>query len=277
MPGESVRAGDNVALLVAYDGTGLAGWQLQPREFTVQGLLEEALGKVHGVSRREDVAVVGAGRTDAGVHALGQVAAYRAPTPRAADDLESGLNALLPPAVRVLRVAVAPPGFHPCRGAVEKCYRYRIVNRHVVLPFDAPWAWHVRGPLDVRAMREGAACLRGRHDFASFVTAGGQSLTTVRDLRRLDVSAGGDGLVVVHAEADGFLYRMVRNIVGLLVEIGRGRRSPLEAPDVLAARDRSAAGLTAPARGLCLVRVEYPGGAPWTAGTGVVEQGGTRC
>jgi tRNA pseudouridine38-40 synthase len=259
------REGDQVALLVAYDGGGLAGWQLQPDQPTGQGLLEQALARLYGLADTGGrVAVVGAGRTDAGVHALGQVAAYRAPAARGLEELELGLNALLPPSVRVLRAAVASPEFHPIRSALGKTYRYRIVNRQVVLPFESPWAWHVRTPLDVETMARAASRLRGLHDFASFVTAGGQSEATVRELRRLDVVVGRGGVVVVEAQADGFLYRMVRNLVGWLLEVGRGRQRPEAAGEVLEARDRSAAGPTAPAHGLCLVRVDYGDRGPWT-------------
>jgi tRNA pseudouridine38-40 synthase len=254
-----------VVLRVAYDGREFAGWQLQPGVPTVQGALEAALARLHGVEDRASVAVVGAGRTDSGVHALGQVAAYRAPGDRGVEELELGLDALLPAAVRVLGLSVAPASFHPCRSATGKLYRYRIVNRRTVLPFEAPWAWHVRAPLDVDRMRWAAARLEGRHDFASLATGGGSSETTVRHLRRLEPRLGRDGVLVVDAEADGFLYRMARNLVGLLVEVGRRRREAEDVRPVLEARDRSAAGRTAPAQGLCLVRVNYGDEDPFRA------------
>ncbi len=254
MNGESV---DPWALRIAYDGTELAGWQLQPKSPTVQGLIEEALAKIHGVPGR-GAAVVGSGRTDAGVHALGQIASYRPPTPRSAETLMAGLAALLPESVRVLGVAPMPPDFHACRSAIGKLYRYRIVRRPVMLPFEARWAWHLRGPLDVAAMREAAATLVGRHDFASFATSGGQSKTSVRTMTRLELLERDDGVLDIAAEADGFLYRMVRNIVGMLAEVGLGRRPASDAAAILAAESRSAAGMTAPARGLCLVRAHFP-------------------
>jgi len=248
-----------LALVVAYDGREFAGWQVQPDRPTVQGILEEALARVHGVGPG-GVRIVGAGRTDAGVHALGQVASYRPPTPRSPEVLRAALAGLLPETVRVVAVREMPASFHACRSATGKVYRYRIVNRELALPFEAPWSWHVRAPLDLAAMRAAAARLVGRHDFASFQTAGSPTETTVRTLRRLTVRDRGGGLVEVEAEADGFLYRMVRNLVGLLVEVGLGRRRAEDAARILAARRRGAAGRTAPARGLCLVRVLYPPG-----------------
>ncbi len=254
-PGEAAP----VALVVAYDGRGFAGWQVQPDRPTVQGTVEAALDRVHGVPAGT-VRIVGAGRTDAGVHALGQVASYLPPTPRSPEVLRAALAGLLPETVRVLAVREMPAGFHACRSATGKVYRYRVVNRELALPFEAPFAWHVRAPLDLAAMRAAAAHLVGRHDFAAFQTSGSPTETTVRTLRRLEVRERPGGIVEIEAEGDGFLYRMVRNLVGLLVEVGLGRRSPGEAARVLATRDRAAAGRTAPARGLCLVRVLYPPG-----------------
>lgn len=271
-----LREGETVALELAYDGRPFAGWQLQPDAPTVQGTLERALARLYGCEGSGGrVPVVGAGRTDAGVHALGQVAAFRAPAERGAEELAAGLDALLPPELRVLRLAPAPERFHPCRDAIGKLYRYRIVNRRVMLPFESPWAWHVKAPLELEPVREAAARLEGRHDFASFATSGGQSETTVRQLRRLEPHAGPDGAWVIEAEADGFLYRMVRNLVGLLVEVGLERRAPEEATAVLEARRRSAAGRTAPPQGLCLVRVDYGDADPFSrAGAGLVALGG---
>jgi tRNA pseudouridine38-40 synthase len=244
-----------MALVVAYDGTQHAGWQLQPNAPTIQGELERALGVVHGVDER--VSVVGAGRTDAGVHALGQVASYRQPTLRRPDVLARALDALLPEAIRVLTVVPVHASFHACRSAREKTYVYRVVNRAQMLPFEARYAWHVRGRIDLSAAREAAASLVGRHDFAAFASAGGQSESTVRDLRRLEVRACDGDVVEIEARADGFLYRMVRNLTGFLVEVGLGRRPARDAARVLATARREEAGVTAPARGLCLVRVAY--------------------
>lgn len=252
-----------IALLVSYDGTDFAGWQYQPDRHTVQGEIQSRLDTVHGVPPGT-VTTVGSGRTDAGVHALGQVASYRPPTPRRPEVLVAALAKLLPDAIRVLGVAETEPGFHACRSAAGKTYRYRLVNRSFLLPFEARWSWHLRPALDLAAMRAAAASLCGTHDFAGFATAGGQTETTVRSVRRLDVIERGGGVIEIEAEADGFLYRMVRNITGLLVEIGRGRRPIEDAARVLVTGRREHAGTTAPARGLCLCRVHYPAGTvPW--------------
>lgn len=254
-----------VALVVAYDGGPFAGWQLQPGRPTVQGTLEAALSAIHGAPR-EAVALVGAGRTDAGVHALGQVATYRPPNRRELPELLHALAGLLPDSVRVLGARRLPPSFHACRSATGKLYRYRIVNRRIALPFESPWAWLVRPPLDVGAMRAAARSLVGRHDFSAFASAGGQQETSIRTLGRLELVDRPGGVLDLVAEADGFLYRMVRNLAGFLVDVGLGRRRADEAGEVLASRDRRCAGGTAPAQGLCLVRVDY--GSDWDEAEG---------
>jgi len=253
------------ALVVAYDGGPFAGWQLQPNRPTVQGTLEAALSAIHGAPR-EAVAIVGAGRTDAGVHALGQVATYRAPNRRELPELLHGLAGLLPDSVRVVGARRLPASFHACRSATGKLYRYRIINRRIALPFESPWAWLIRPPLDVDAMRKAAGRLVGEHDFSAFASAGGQQESGVRTLRRLALVEQPGGVLELDAEADGFLYRMVRNLAGFLVDVGLGRRRAEEAADVLAAGDRRCAGGTAPPQGLCLVRVDY--GPEWDEADG---------
>jgi tRNA pseudouridine38-40 synthase len=212
---------------------------------------------VHGGSGVR-ISLAGAGRTDAGVHALGQVASYEPPTARRPGALLLALGGLLPEAIRVLDVWEAPPGFHARRSAIGKVYRYRIVNRRLILPFESPWSWWIQRPLDVGAMREAARGFVGRRDFAALVTAGGQSKTTVRTIRRLDVVETTSGVIDIEVEADGFLHRMVRNLTGFLAEVGAQRRRPEDVRNLLASRRRSEGGVTAPARGLCLVRVLYP-------------------
>jgi tRNA pseudouridine38-40 synthase len=248
-------------LTLAYDGTDFLGWQAQPgagpgapAARTVQGVLEAALGRLAGGAR---VAVAGAGRTDAGVHALGQVAAFDLPRDLEPDGLRRALNALLPEDVRVLEAAVAPPGFHPRRSAVSKLYRYELDCGGVQLPQRRRLAGHSPVPLDEDAVRAAAALYLGRRDFASLASSGGSARTTVRTVLRSSAVLGG-GTLVYETEADGFLRKMVRSMVGGLVAAGRGAASPADLARALEARDRRAWPAPAPARGLTLVAVRYP-------------------
>jgi tRNA pseudouridine38-40 synthase len=239
-------------LTIQYDGTNYVGWQRQASGVSIQGLLEDALAPI----AKRQVDVVGAGRTDAGVHALGQVVSASFETRLDEPTLRRALNAALPPDVRVSDVATAAPGFHARFAARSKRYEYRIARGPFVSPFDRLYAWHVPYNLDVGAMRAAAGKLTGRHDFAAFQAAGSEVRTTERHLFALDVREEGPRLTV-EAAADGFLRHMVRTIVGTLVETGSGRISPSRVAEVLASRDRSLAGPTAPALGLFLVSVEY--------------------
>lgn len=258
----SLAAVRNVRLLLAYDGTDYVGWQRQSNGVSIQALVEDALAPIES----GPIAVVGAGRTDAGVHALGQVASVRLSSSIAPSALERALNARLPAAVRVRGVAAAPVDFHARFSATSKLYRYRIRQAPAVGPFEYRYAWHVPQLIDTQAMGAAARGLLGRHDFASFQASGSDVETTERtilDVRVEAANATGDGdeqgrLVTIEVEADGFLRHMVRVIAGTLVEVGLGRRSSADIGAALAARDRRRAGPTAPARGLFLVRVRYP-------------------
>jgi tRNA pseudouridine38-40 synthase len=245
-------------LTLAYDGTGLVGWQRQPEGTSVQGLLEDALARL---TATEGVTVTGAGRTDAGVHARGQVASTRLTTRLAPSDLQRGANALLPAAVRVLAVEVADPDFHARFGAKEKVYAYHAVVGPVISPFDARYAWHLPHPLDLAAMRAALPALQGRHDFAAFQSTGSDIEDSVRTLTkaRLDDSPadGGGTRLVLTLTGDGFLRHMVRAIAGTLVDIGRGRWPAGRMAEIVASADRSQAGPTAPPHGLFLVSVRY--------------------
>ena len=241
---------------LAYDGTDFLGWQLQRPGAgrTVQGTLEQALGRLaHG----ERVAVSSAGRTDTGVHALGQVAAFDLPRDIEAGELQRALNGLLPADVRVLDVAPAPPGFHPRKSAVSKLYRYELDGGEIQLPQRRCFAGFAPGSLDADAVRAAAALYVGRHDFASLASAGSHARTTVRTVVRSEATFEGTGLVY-EAEADGFLRKMVRSMVGGLIAVGRGAVHPEDLARALAARDRRAWPPPAPACGLTLVRVSYP-------------------
>jgi tRNA pseudouridine38-40 synthase len=249
-------------LTLSYDGTRLVGWQRQADGDSVQGVLEDALARFEGAP----VTVQGAGRTDAGVHALGQVASVDVGFAHDVATLARALNAWLPEDVRVLAVDEMAPGFHARFNARSKTYRYCIRNGPTASPFERPFVWHVPQPLDLEAMRASASRLLGRHDFSSFRSLG----TDVPDATRtLDVSTVaetsgavpwlGDGgaLVTYEVRGDGFLRHMVRAIVGTLVEVGRGWRDPAQMDAVLQSKDRARAGATAPPQGLFLVRVDY--------------------
>lgn len=258
-------------MTVAYDGTQYAGWQVQLRRQTIQAMLEKAIAQVC----RQRVRVTGSGRTDSGVHAIGQVASFAIENWRAsASDLARALNSKLPSDISISEIVDADQNFHAIRDAAGKRYRYQIRIGGVRDAFEYRYRWHLPGPIDVQAMVAAARLICGRQDFASFQAAGSDRKTTVRDIRALDIidqdraihrSGAGQGgwqdvrNLAIEVEADGFLYNMVRNIVGSLVEVGRGKRPPGWIGEVIAARDRKLAGPTAPPHGLFLLWVEYPG------------------
>lgn len=248
----------HLKLTIAYDGTGLVGWQRQAAGVSVQGLLEEALAALEG----GPVTVSGAGRTDAGVHALGQVASVTLTRDVDPDAVQRAVNVRLPRSVRVLAVESVGPDFHARFRAVAKTYRYRICNAAVVSPFEHAFVWHVPWPrLDVAAMHVAASRFLGQHDFAAFQGAGGDVDTSVRTVLASSVTADSadapGGRVTFEVRGDGFLRHMVRTMAGTLVEVGRGRRPPSWIDEVLASRERARAGRTAPPSGLFLVAVEY--------------------
>ena len=245
-------------LTLAYDGTDYAGWQVQPDQPTVQEVIERALEKITG----GPVRILASGRTDAGVHALGQVASFRTDTRLATEVLGRALNGELPHDVAVLDVAEAPEGFHPIRDAIAKRYRYTIHDGPVRDVFSRRYCWQYRRRLDVDSMHRAAGRLLGTHDFAAFETSGAPRQSTVRTVFDISVGRGRGGnahAITLEVEADGFLYNMVRTIVGTLVEVGRGARPEAWVSEVLASADRRQAGLTAPPQGLFLVFVTYDG------------------
>ena len=242
-----------VKLVLEYDGTRYVGWQVQPNGPSVQAEVERALETLHKAPRR----VTAAGRTDAGVHALGQVASFfeREPLPLTA--YLQGMNALLPPDVAVRAASLEPDGFDARRSASGKRYRYRIENGPVRRPLSRVVAWEHFRPLDADAMRAATVHLLGRHDFACFQASDCACEHAVREIRRCEVSGERGGRIDLVLEATAFVKHMVRNITGTLCEVGTGKRSPESLKSLLLTRDRTLAGPTAPPHGLCLEEVFY--------------------
>jgi tRNA pseudouridine38-40 synthase len=243
-------------LTVAYDGGSYSGWQVQPDKPTVQGTLEAAVREV----TQQAVRISAAGRTDAGVHALGQVVGLAIETRLSNPELHRALNAVLPDDIAVIALEDAPIGFHATHHAIAKRYRYCIHNSRTRSIFDRHFAWHYPQPLDTLAMHSAGQALVGRHDFSSFETAGSEradSIRTVHEVSVLRPLAARPDHVAIEVFGDGFLYNMVRTIVGTLVEVGTGARDADWLAMVLAARDRRKAGQTAPPQGLFLVSVDY--------------------
>jgi tRNA pseudouridine38-40 synthase len=242
----------NIKLTLCYDGTDFHGWQRQPRLRTVQQVLEEALEQLTGARPT----TIASGRTDAGVHALGQAVHFLTASRHSTETFVRALNALLPRDIRVLDATEMPQSFHATLDAKSKRYRYAIDNGRIASPFTLRYRWHVPRPLDEAAMARAGAGLLGRHDFRSFETEWPNRMSSVRTILDLAVERQGDA-VTIEVEADGFLYNMVRSIAGTLVLVGSGKRRESWVAEVLAAQARVEAGPTAPPHGLFLLLVRY--------------------
>jgi tRNA pseudouridine38-40 synthase len=240
-------------LTLAYDGTRFVGWQRQAEGESIQGVLEDVLARFEGAP----VTVNGAGRTDAGVHALGQVASVRVTCLHDVITLTRALNAQLPEDVRVLAVEDAAPDFHARFSATTKTYRYMIRNAPIAMPFERAYVWHLPELLNVDAMQRAAALLVGTHDFAAFQSVGTETPGSVRTILRSGILQLEPSLLAYQVTGAGFLRYMVRALTGTLVEIGRGWREPDAITSLLAGGRRSEAGATAPPQGLFLVSVDY--------------------
>jgi tRNA pseudouridine38-40 synthase len=250
----------NLKIVMAYDGSEFSGWQVQPDTATIQGTLASAIGRVTG----EKVLPQGSGRTDAGVHALAQVATFSTESPIPAPNLVKALNDVLPPSVRVLEAAEAPLEFHARKSARAKTYRYRIYRGAICPPFLVRYVWHYPYPLEADAMRRAADFVIGEHDFTSFAAVDSERSrenASISNVRRIFVStweqARDEAELVYVVRGSGFLHHMVRNLVGTFVLVGKSTLKPEDMTEILAARNRSAAAATAPASGLYLVSVEY--------------------
>ena len=247
----------NLKLLLAYDGTDFAGWQVQPESATIQGTLASAVGRVTG----EKVLPQGSGRTDAGVHALGQVATFAIQSSIPVENLVIALNDVLPAAIRVLEAAEMPPEFHARKAARAKTYRYRMYREPICPPFLARYVWHYPYPLDEGWMQQAASTIIGEHDFTSFAAVDPErgkeeAGSNVRQIFSSSWERHADEFVYT-VRGNGFLHHLVRNLVGTFVLAGKGTLKPSDMTRILEARLRSAAGATAPAKGLYLVSVEY--------------------
>ena len=246
----------NLKLVLSYDGTEFSGWQIQPGAATIQGALALAIGRVTG----ENILPQGSGRTDAGVHALGQVASFGTQSPIPPENLVIALNDILPGAIRVLEASEVPGEFHARKSARAKTYRYRMYRGAICSPFIARYVWHYPYPLDEDQMQEVAGMIVGEQDFTSFAAVdperGREEMSNVRQIFSSSWERQSDEFVYT-VRGNGFLHHMVRNLVGTFVLAGKGALRASDLTRILEARLRSAAGATAPASGLCLVNVEY--------------------
>lgn len=256
----------NIKFILAYDGTDFSGWQSQPGQPTIQGALTDVIEKL--TQRR--LTIHAAGRTDAGVHATGQVVNFKTQSELAAEEFQRAFNALLSPSIRIVAAEEVGPDFHSRWSALAKTYRYRIFRGRVVPPFLWRYVQHDPFPLDFDAMAEAARLFEGEHDFTSFAASSGseeddRERTATRIIYRSEFLRSSNG--APHSSADEWIYvirgksflrYMVRKIAGTLVDVGRGKLSPGDIPDLFALRDRSKSGATLPPHGLCLERVEYP-------------------
>ena len=245
-----------VRLWVAYDGTNYHGWQIQKNGITIESVLNQAISDLLG----EEVQVIGSSRTDAGMHALGSVAIFDTDSPIPAEKFAYAINARLPEDVRVTKSDEVSADWHPRKCASRKTYEYRIYLGEILQPVKRLYCHHVYRPLDVEAMRKAASFLVGEHDFKSFCQENAQVESTVRTICGMEIlreQSGQDDDLVIRVTGTGFLYNMVRIIVGTLLEVGYGRWTPEMIPEILEKKDRSAAGPTAPAKGLTLMKYEF--------------------
>ena len=242
----------NIKLTIRYDGTNYCGWQFQKNGLSIQETIEKAVKKITGAHS----AVIASGRTDAGVHAFAQVANFKTSSEIPLNNLRMALNTILPDDIVVLRAEEAQAGFNSQKHAVSKLYRYVIYNKEFMDPLLRQYASKCFFKLDPALMRKGAKHIVGRHDFTSFMTKDGVEKNAVRTVKRIKIKKDGD-LICIDIEADGFLYNMVRNIVGTLIEVGRGRFKSGHVAEIIKKKDKRLCGPTAPAKGLSLVKVTY--------------------
>jgi tRNA pseudouridine38-40 synthase len=243
----------NFKLTIEYDGSRYHGWQRQPADLSIQAEIEKALA----VMTRQSVILIGSGRTDAGVHGLGQVANFHSDTRIPPEALQKGLNSLLPDDIVIRACAVVDDAFHARFDVKSKIYHYTILNRALPSALERNHMWWIRAPLKLETMQQAMRSLMGEHDFSAFEGTGSPRAHSVRRVLEAGMDLPGHDKVILKFKANGFLRYMVRNIVGTLVEVGRGKITPEDFAGILASRDRSRAGATAPPHGLCLMEVSY--------------------
>lgn len=248
-----LTTGKNFKLTIEYDGTHYHGWQVQPNGVSIQQEIESALQTM----TRQKVKLLGSGRTDAGVHALGQVANFTCHTTITREAFHKGLNSILPDDIVIRHITEVPLQFHARFNAKSKCYRYHILNRPVPSAIDRHHTWWIRSPLDLPAMAAAAGHIIGRHDFKAFEGAGSPRSHTCRHIMAAGFRGQTPGRITFDVRADGFLRYMVRNLVGTLVDVGLGKMPPDQMERILDSKDRAQASATAPARGLFLIEVDY--------------------
>jgi len=244
----------NIRLTVQYDGTGFSGYELQPKVRTVRGELEKALFKLY----KKKFKLISASRTDAGVHALCQTVNFKAPSNIPAENLPRAINTKLPKDIRVIGAWVVGAKFNSRFDVKNKTYEYSIFNEEFMPPLIRNFAWNIRSKLNIAKMKKAARYLIGKHDFTSFCAVGGDDKDFVRKIMKIEIARGDKtNIVSIKVIGDGFLYKMVRIIVGTLVEVGKGKKKPESLKAILEEKDRKLAGLTAPPHGLCLTKIIY--------------------
>jgi tRNA pseudouridine38-40 synthase len=245
---------NNIRLTLQYEGTNYHGWQRQPRDVTIQGLIEDKLEMMTG----KPVTLHASGRTDAGVHALHQVCNFSSETEIPPDSIKNGLNSLLPDDIFIKKSEYVDPDFHSRYSAKSKSYEYRILNRREKDIFSRRYTWHIRDELDFKVMRKCLSLIMGKHDFIAFRSTGTSNVNSVRDIHRAELTdIDEDGNAFFIFEADGFLKHMVRNIVGTIVDAGKGKITDSDFLEILESGDRKRAGYKAPPQGLFLTMVNY--------------------
>ncbi len=243
----------NFKIIVEYDGTAYCGWQRQENGLTIQQVLEETIQLI----TNEKVTVIGSGRTDAGVHALNQVAHFKSSSLLPVDNIYRGINSVLPPDIVVKELEEVTDDFHAQHDVKSKVYIYKICNQRLRPALGRNFFWFIRFPLDLALMKEASHYLIGTHDFSCFCATGTDVKDRVRTIIDMEIKTGDEGLIEIKVESHGFLKYMVRNIIGTLVEVGRGKRKPEEMKVIIESRNRKSAGVTAPACGLFLKEVKY--------------------